>query len=288
MQSAERNAQGTFRGHHREHCGGDNPAQYRAVLLLAWAERYHYRPDCQSDADEIQRERITHEKLIDYELGYSFMNRKTNLNANFFYMDYKDQLVLTGEINNVGNAIMTNVDKSYRFGLEASAAFLFNRYFALDFNFALSQNKILNYVDYVDNYDADWNYLGQIENNLGATDISFSPNIIGGLNFKVTPINHLDIVFQEKYVGRQYIDNTSTLSRSLDPYFVSNVNINYEWKQTLFKDLNFNLSVNNIFNNKYCSNAWVYKAIVGGEEYIEDGYFSQAGINFMFSLIIGI
>ena len=210
------------------------------------------------------------------------------MNANLFYMDYKDQLVMTGEINNVGNTIMTNVDKSYRLGLEGSAAFQFNRYFALDFNFALSQNKILNYVDYVDNYDADWNYLGQIEDNLGTTDISFSPNIIGGLNLKVTPINHLDIVFQEKYVGRQYIDNTSTLSRSLDPYFVSNVNINYEWKQTLFRDLNFNLSVNNIFNSKYCSNAWVYKAIVGGEEYIEDGYFSQAGINFMFSVIIGI
>ncbi len=262
----------------------DNNSAYFSV---AYSNREPNR-DIYTDADEIQRERVTHEKLTDYELGYSYRNRKIALNTNIFYMDYKDQLVMTGEINNVGNTIMTNVDKSYRLGLEGSAAFQFNRYFALDFNFALSQNKILNYVDYVDNYDADWNYLGQIENNLGTTDISFSPNIIGGLNFKVTPINHLDIVFQEKYVGRQYIDNTSTLSRSLDPYFVSNVNINYEWKQTLFKDLNFNLSVNNIFNNKYCSNAWVYKAAVGGEEYIEDGYFSQAGINFMFSVIIGI
>ena len=262
----------------------DNNSAYFSV---AYSNREPNR-DIYTDADEIQRERVTHEKLTDYELGYSYINRKMALNANIFYMDYKDQLVMTGEINNVGNTIMTNVDKSYRLGLEGSAAFQFNRYFALDFNFALSQNKILNYVDYVDNYDADWNYLGQIEDNLGATDISFSPNIIGGLNFKVTPINHLDIVFQEKYVGRQYIDNTSTLSRSLDPYFVSNVNINYEWKQTLFKDLNFNLSVNNIFNSKYCSNAWVYKAIVGGEEYIEDGYFSQAGINFMFSVIVGI
>ena len=262
----------------------DNNSAYFSV---AYSNREPNR-DIYTDADEIQRERVTHEKLIDYELGYSYRNRKMALNANIFYMDYKDQLVMTGEINNVGNTIMTNVDKSYRLGLEGSAAFQFNRYFALDFNFALSQNKILNYVDYVDNYDADWNYLGQIEDNLGATDISFSPNIIGGLNFKVTPINHLDIVFQEKYVGRQYIDNTSTLSRSLDPYFVSNVNINYEWKQTLFRDLNFNLSVNNIFNSKYCSNAWVYKAIVGGEEYIEDGYFSQAGINFMFSVIVGI
>lgn len=258
-----------------------------AYFSVAYSNREPNR-DIYTDADEIQRERVTHEKLIDYELGYSFRNRKMALNANLFYMNYKDQLVMTGEINNVGNTIMTNVDKSYRLGLEGNAAFQFNRYFALDFNFALSQNKILNYVDYIDNYDVDWNYLGQIENNLGTTDISFSPNIIGGVNFKVTPFNHFDITLQGKYVGRQFIDNTSTLSRSLDPYFVSNAIINYEWKQALFKDLNFNLSINNIFNNKYCSNAWVYKAMVGGEEYIEDGYFSQAGINFMFSVIIGI
>ncbi len=258
-----------------------------AYFSVAYSNREPNR-DIYTDADEFQRERITHEKLIDYELGYSFKNRKTNLNANIFYMDYKDQLVMTGEINNVGATIMTNVDKSYRFGLEGNAAFLFSRYFALDFNFALSQNKILNFTDFVDDYDSDWNYLGQKETNIGTTDISFSPDVIAGLNLKVTPINHFDIVFQEKYVGRQYIDNTSTLSRSLDPYFISNVNINYEWKQSWFKDLNFNLAINNIFNSKYCSNAWVYKALVGGEEYIEDGYFSQAGINFMLSVIVGI
>ena len=203
-------------------------------------------------------------------------------------MDYKDQLVVTGEINNVGNSIMMNVDKSYRLGLEGSLAYQMNRYFALDFNFALSQNKIVDFIDYVELYDEEWNYLGQSKTNLGTTDISFSPNVICGLNLKIAPIRYFDIVFQEKYVGRQYIDNTSTLSRSLDPYFISNVNINYEWKQSLFKTLNFNLAINNIFNSKYCSNAWVYKAIVDGNEYIEDGYFPQAGINFMLGVIVEI
>ena len=258
-----------------------------AYFSIAYSNREPNR-DIYTDADETQRENVTHEKLIDYELGYSYKNKISNLNANLFYMDYKDQLVMTGEINNVGNTIMMNVDNSYRFGIEGSAAFLFNRFIALDFNIALSQNKILNFVDFVDEYDVNWNYLGQKETNLGTTDISFSPNIIAGLNLKIKPIRHLDIVFQERYVGRQYIDNTSSLSRSLDPYFVSNVNINYEWKQSLFKDLNFNLSINNIFNEKYCSNAWVYKAIVNSEEYIEDGYFPQAGINFMLSVSIGI
>lgn len=262
----------------------DNNSAYFSV---AYSNREPNR-DIYTDADEIQRERITHEKLIDYELGYSYMNRKTNLNANFFYMDYRDQLVMTGEINNVGNAIMTNVDKSYRFGLEGSAAFIFNRFFSLDFNFALSQNKIINFVDYVENYDAEWNYLGQKKTELGITDISFSPNVISGINLKITPLRYLDIIFQEKYVGRQYIDNTSNTSRSLDPYFITNININYEWKQSLFKDMNFNLAINNIFNSRYCSNAWIYRALVSGEEYIENGYFSQAGINLMLSLIIGI
>ena len=258
-----------------------------AYFSAAYSNREPNR-DIYTDADEIQRENVTHEKLIDYELGYSYRNRKIALNTNLFYMDYKDQLVVTGEINNVGNSIMMNVDKSYRLGLEGSLAYQMNRYFALDFNFALSQNKIVDFIDYVELYDEEWNYLGQSKTNLGTTDISFSPNIISGLNLKVTPIRYLDIVFQEKYVGRQYIDNTSTLSRSLDPYFISNVNINYEWKQSLFKTLNFNLAINNIFNSKYCSNAWVYKAIVDGSEYIENGYFPQAGINFMLGVIVEI
>ncbi len=258
-----------------------------AYFSAAYSNREPNR-DIYTDADEIQRENVTHEKLIDYELGYSYRNRKIALNTNLFYMDYKDQLVMTGEINNVGNSIMTNVDKSYRLGLEGSIAYQANRYFALDFNFALSQNKITDFIDYMELYDEEWNYLGQKITNLGTTDISFSPNMISGLNLKVSPIKYLDIVFQEKYVGRQYIDNTSTLSRSIDPYFVSNININYEWKQSWFKTLNFNLSVNNIFNNKYCSNAWVYRADVSGSEYIEDGYFPQAGINFMFGIIVEI
>lgn len=258
-----------------------------AYFSAAYSNREPNR-DIYTDADEIQRENITHEKLIDYELGYSFKNKKIALNANLFFMDYNDQLVMTGEINNVGNSVMTNVNKSYRLGLEGSLAYQMNRYFALDFNFALSQNKIIDFIDYVELYDNEWNYLGQKTTNLGTTDISFSPNFISGLNLKFTPIKHLDIVFQEKYVGRQYIDNTSTLSRSLDPYFISNVNINYEWKQSLFKGLNFNLSINNIFNNKYCSNAWIYRASVGNDEYIEDGYFPQAGCNFMFGVIVEI
>ena len=256
-----------------------------AYFSVAYSNREPNR-DIYTDADEIQRENVTHEKLIDYEFGYSYKNRKTALSTNVFYMDYKDQLVMTGEINNVGNTIMMNVDKSYRLGLEGSLAYQANKYFGLDFNFALSRNKIIDFIDYVELYDDEWNYLGQSTENLGTTDISFSPNIISGLNLKVTPIKYLDIVFQEKYVGRQYIDNTSTLSRSLDPYFVSNININYEWKQNLFKTLNFNLAINNISNNKYCSNAWVYRANVGGEEYIEDGYFPQAGINIMLGIIV--
>ena len=262
----------------------ENNSTYFSV---AYSNREPNR-DIYTDADEIQRENVTHEKLIDYELGYSYKNRKIALNTNLFYMDYKDQLVVTGEINNVGNSIMMNVDKSYRFGWEGSLAYQANRYFALDFNFALSQNKIVDFIDYVELYDEEWNYLGQSKTNLGTTDISFSPNVICGLNLKVTPFKYFDIVFQEKYVGRQYIDNTSTLSRSLNPYFTSNVNINYEWKQNLFKTLNFNFAINNIFNSKYCSNAWVYKAIVGGNEYIENGYFPQAGINFMFGVIVEI
>lgn len=244
--------------------------------------------DLYENSDEEQLKRVTNEKLLDYELGYSYRNSKININTNLFYMDYKDQLVLTGEINNVGESVVANVDKSYRLGIESTVNYKMNRFFALDFNIGLSQNKILNFINYVEVYDEEWNFIEQKETDLGTTDISFSPDVIAGLNLRFTPVKNLDLVLQGKYVSRQYLDNTSTKSRSLDPYFLSDIHVNYEWKQNIFKELEFSLSVNNIFNNRYCTNAWIYRAIVGGKEYIEDGYFPQAGINVMFGISIGI
>lgn len=241
-----------------------------------------------TDSDEEQLSHVTSERLTDYELGYSFSSTKANLTANLFFMDYDDQLVLTGQINNVGADVMVNVDDSYRAGMETVFGYKINSRINFDCNLSLSRNKIKKFSNFVEEYDSDWNYLGQTENVIENTDISFSPNVIGGLNVNINIIQGLTASVHERYVGRQYIDNTSTLSRSLDPYHTTGISLNYQCKQNVFNDLTFNLSISNLFNKMYCSNAWVYRAMVGGSEFISDGYFPQAGISFMFGINIEI
>jgi iron complex outermembrane receptor protein len=217
------------------------------------------------------------EKLTDYELGYLFNSTDKLLRFNFYYMDYKDQLVATGKVNNVGAAIMTNVDKSYRAGVEIIAGWKVSESFDWNFNVALSQNKILDFTEYVDNWDT-W---GQEEKYLGTTDISFSPAVVAKNSFNFHLLKTLDIALLSRYVGRQYIDNTSNKERSLDPYFVTDLRFDYALRVKGLKNLSFNLSINNILNEMYESNAWVYRYIYGGNEYEMNGYFPQAGINFM-------
>lgn len=240
--------------------------------------------DVYTDADEDQLQNVKAEKLLDYELGYCFKTQRLELNTNIYYMDYKDQLVLTGEINNVGEACMTNVDDSYRLGIEGTIDYRICKQLNLSANIALSRNKILNYVDYIE----DWDNGGNHATEMGTTDISFSPAVVGGAVLTYMPFKNFDFSILSNYVGRQYLDNTSNIDRSVDPYFLTNVAISYTWEQKVFKNLNFNLSINNIFNNHYCSHGWVYRAYTGGSEYLEDGYFPQAGINFMFGVNIGI
>ena len=240
--------------------------------------------DVYVEADAEQLQKVHPERLIDYELGYNLKCNKLNLNTNIFYMDYNDQLVLTGEINNLGAAIMTNVDKSFRLGFEASTNYQICKWLGLSGNVALSRNKIIDFTDYIE----DWNNGGNHSTYLGTTDISFSPDLIAGLNVNFTPIKNLNISLQGQYVSRQYLDNTSCEARSLDPYLTTNASISYEWEQKVFKTLNFSLSVNNLLNRKYCTNGWVYRAWTAGSEYLEDGYFPQAGVNFMFGVTVGI
>ena len=222
------------------------------------------------------------EKLTDYELGYNFRALNVLINANFFYMDYKDQLVITGEINNVGDAIMTNVNESYRMGIEISAAIKLLTNLKWEPNIAFSKNKIKDFIEYVD----DWDTWMQIENDLGETDLSFSPGIVAGSLLSYRLIKGLNISLMRKYVGKQYIDNTSGDERSLDAYLVNNIRFNYVIHTKLFKEIGINFLINNALNEEYESNAWVYRYYTGGEYYVMDGYYPQAGRNFLLGIII--
>lgn len=240
------------------------------------------------DADESQD--ISSERLLNYELGHKLQGTNFVVESNLYYMDYTDQLVLTGEINNVGAAILTNVDKSYRAGLEVSLDYALHADLTLSGNASFSMNKILGFTEYVDN----WDYWIDPENepvqyviDHGTTDISFSPDIIASAQLKYTPLPSLGMRIQTKYIGRQFIDNTSTVERSLDPYWLSHLNFDYDVPVKWFDQFKLRLQLNNIFNHSYTGNAWVYRYYAGGEAQQMEGYFPQAGFHWMAGMQIG-
>jgi iron complex outermembrane receptor protein len=221
-----------------------------------------------------------HETLHDWELGYSFASSKMSVGANFYYMNYHNQLILTGQINDVGAAIMVNTDKSYRTGVELQAGFQLLQNLRWNGNTTISMNKIKNFTEYVDNWDT-W---GQEEYELGTTDLAFSPNVIANSQLVYAPNNRFSFGFVSSYVGKQYIDNSSSDERTLGAYFVNNLKVDYRFTSRLFDEIAFHLMVNNLFNATYESNAWVYSYILEGERYKMDGYFPQAGRHFMFGV----
>jgi iron complex outermembrane recepter protein len=227
------------------------------------------------------------EKLHNVELGYRFRSSAFSFSPNLYYMAYKDQLVLTGEINDVGAPMTTNVPESYRLGIELAGAALLNHWLKMDFHAALSRNKIKDFTEYVDNWDYDPGDPAQplqFENYLGETDLAFSPWLVAGGSVTVTPFKQAEIALGGKYVGKQYIDNTSNKQRILHPYFVNDLRLNYTFRPGSIKEARISLMVNNLFNVKYETNAWIYRYYYGGEESFMDGYFPQADIHFLAGL----
>lgn len=226
------------------------------------------------DADQDNQPRP--ERLLDIELGHSYTINNFRVNANLYFMDYKDQLVMTGKINNVGNAIFENVPDSYRAGIEISFGWSPITKLRWEANLVLSQNQIKNMKEYVDNWSPPYE---QITADLGTTDISFSPPVTGSSVLNYNLLNGLDVTWIAKYVGKQYIDNTSSESRMLDPYFVNDLRFNYSIATGFIREIDFSLLINNIFSAKYSSNAWIYRYFEDGREYRMDGFFPQAIIN---------
>jgi iron complex outermembrane receptor protein len=223
----------------------------------------------------------TSERLYDSEAGYKYHSRVLSVDACVYYMYYLNQLVLTGRINDVGDPVTENVDHSYRAGIELSAGIKLLKNLRWDLNGTLSTNKILNFTEYVDNWDV---YPNQVINKLGTTDIAFSPSFVAGSILSWQPLSGLDISLYSKYLGKQYIDNTSSNERKLDPYFINDLLIRYSPKMKALKELGFSLKINNITNALYESNAWVYRYYSEGSYSVYDGYFPQAGINFLVGL----
>ena len=218
------------------------------------------------------------EKLDDYELGWRFKAQKNTINTNIYFMNYKDQLVLTGAIDDTGAPLRATSGKSYRLGVEIDATFLICDNFRMLPNLALSSNKNLDFVSPID---------GELV-NLGTTNLSFSPNIVAGNKFEYEPITNLQLGLYTKYVGEQYMGNVDSDVSKLDAYFVNDFNVSYTIDNIPFlREIVVTGLVNNIFNIKYVSNGYYYTfddtwtdptttTTIEGT-----GYYPQATINFL-------
>ena len=220
------------------------------------------------------------ERLNDVELGYRFKDKRFNLGANAYGMFYKNQLVVTGKINDVGGNYRQNVDRSYRLGIELDGSYIISKSFALNANAAFSRNKIKNFTEYYDDYDNG----GQVVNNYSLTDISYSPAAVlfGELVYK--PVTGFALALQSKYVSKQYMDNTQNNDRTINGYWVSNARLGYDFKFAGVKNVNLGLLVNNLFDKKYESNGYTYGYLSGGNRITENFFYPQAGTNFLLSL----
>lgn len=248
--------------------------KFRAYASVAVGNREPVRNDFIDNAANLQPK---HETLVDYEFGVDYKSKKVYLQSNFYFMDYTNQLVLTGELNDVGSSIRTNVDKSYRAGVELIAQMLISKKVQVNFNTTLSQNKINEFTEVLYDYT---NGFEIIENNYSNTDIAFSPNVISALGVEYVPIKSLNLMLQGKYVAEQFLDNTSNAYRAIDAYYTVDARVSYTLFPKKMKEVTINFMANNILNNLYSSNGYTYSYIYG-DLITENFFYPQAGVNFL-------
>lgn len=243
--------------------------------------RNNYKENVVYDASTNQYTGLPHaERLYDYELGYTYSHSRFAVGANLYFMDYDNQLVLTGEYNDVGAYKTKNVKDSYRMGAEITAGVKITDWLRWDMNVVASRNKILNYHQYIDLYDDqdNWNWVGQ-DSVVGTTTIAFSPSITA-MSLFTFDIAGLTATVQTNVVGKQYLDNTEDENAALRAY--SNTNLNMQYRLPIgnsqWPEIRLLCQINNIFDAKYANN--------GGAEasrFMDDSrccwYYAQAGIN---------
>ena len=256
-------------------------------------------PDRSDYTESTPNSRPTHETLYDTEIGYKQKGDKITFGANLYFMNYENQLVMTGKLNDVGARTHVNIAESFRKGIEIEGTYKLTNKLTWAANMTLSENKIVTpFVEHVDNWDT-W---GVDEVTHENTDLAFSPKVIWAsqINYKLSRSTSVDFI--SKYVGEQFIDNTSSEDRVLDDYLVDHLRLTYEWNSKIFNTAKLSLHVNNLLSNEYVNNAWVYRFISNGwdpsgsDHYVnadsEKGYnmaayFPQATRNYLVGLTLG-
>ena len=236
-----------------------------------------------SRSDYEANENIRPEQLNDFEIGWRYKKNGLRFNLNTYYMLYNEQLVLTGELDDVGSPIRTNSGSSYRIGIESELELKLSSNLSLRNNFTLSSNKNKKILSKFNGSVFDF----------GKTNISFSPNLISSNSLIFSPNNNLVISFLSKYVGKQYMGNTDAVNSILDSYFVNDINFSYKIISNLvFDEIIFSGLVNNVFNNEYVSNGYYYTyddtwSSPGQVTTLDGaGYYPQATRNFLLGLTL--
>ena len=240
----------------------------------------HKEPTRNNYTDGKFYEHPKQERLLDYELGYTYANSWLNLGANLYYMDYKDQLVLTGELNEIGEPLAANMPDSYRMGVELMAGVRTNFGLSWDINATWSRNRIQNFTEILyENEDASG---AKWEIHHGDTPIAFSPDFV--LNNRLSyQVKKFEVSLQSQYVSKQYMSNAHQEDHVLDAYFVSNLNLAYSFKLPFVKSATIGLTIYNLFNEEYENNGYAGSGFYmdNGERvrYNYAGYAAQAGTN---------
>ena len=229
-----------------------------------------------------------HESLVNIELGKGFNYNIGSFNTNLYLMEYNNQLITTGEVNDVGAYIRENVKKSRRFGVEFTNV-LNTKDFYVNSSLSLSRNLVYNFNETLYDYGADFSQYNIIENKYGVTDLAFSPGVLLNNHFEWKANKFLSFILNSKYVGKQYLDNTSNEKRVLKDFLINDFKIQTNLTNNVFNNLFFKIEINNIFNVKYSSNGYTF-GYYGGMDYeVRENYFyPQATRNIMFSVSIEI
>lgn len=225
------------------------------------------------------------ENLQNIELGIKANTSKYSYNVNLYYMNYNNQLVLTGQLNDVGAYVRDNVANSYRAGIEIDGAYKISPKFTLGGNLAISRNKIAEFTEYIDDYAAAEFF--QEEINYTDTDIAFSPNAVASAILDYKPSKNIEISLLNKYVGSQFMDNTMNDNRMLDEFWTTDLRLNYALRPLFVKNMELTLMVYNIFNRLYEPNGYTFSYFLPGEGgsgrelTTENFYYPMAGTNFL-------
>ena len=241
--------------------------------------------------------RPVHETLYDTEFGYKYIDNWMIININFFNMNYDNQLIKTGEINDVGYFTSKNVESSFRRGVEIEGAYEISKKINISGNLTISENKVDSFTQFIDNWDT-WGQEQILHEN---TDLAFSPKLTWAAQMNYKFNNRTSLLFNSKYVGEQFIDNTSSEDRKIDDYLICNLQIDYVFNSFIFKNAKLSFLVNNLLNVEYVSNAWIYRYITNSFDpresddyttlgsdgiYNMAGYFPQAKRNYLLGLSI--